>query len=179
MSRSTRDKARRNDFPVSECVTDVYVDDCKLVKSPKTGKVSLRIIFKKGEQILPVYWAPPTESFWGRYIKVESDLKEKIKTEKKRLMDCINHFFSTFNDSDDMIEARKGATGFTSYCNNLIDTARLKGLFDTALDLKTVPDVKRFVVLPKFPFFVRKKGDPQVELRYSKYEKKLFERNLR
>lgn len=179
MSRSTRDKARRNDFPVGECVTDVYVDTCKLVKSPKTGKVSLRIIFKKGEKILPVYWAPPTEQFWGKYIKVESDLKEKIKTEKKRLQDCIDHFFSTFNDSGDMIDARQNAKGFISYCNNLIESATSNGMFETALDLKTIPDVKKFVTLPKFPFFVRKKGDSQIELKYNRYENKLFENNLR
>lgn len=179
MSRSTRDKARRNDFPIDECVSDVYVDSCKLVKSPKTGKVSLRIIFKKGEQILPVYLAPPTERFWSRYIKVESDLKEKIKTEKTRLNDCINHFFSTFNDSDDMIAARKGAKGFTSYCHNLIESATANGMFETPLDLKTVPDVRKFVNIPKFPFFIRKRGDSEIELKYSRYEKQLFEKNLR
>lgn len=151
-----------NNFPIGEEVPGCVLSEFKYF-SNGTDK-GVIVSFKNNNKVLVSTIKLPKKANF-EYLK-------EYNNEANRVKSWVESILYAYLDGNEMAEIiRDCSNSFESYVGMANKALLEKRAFSTPVLLKTLLNRSKEVVLPRYPFFVKKEGDTRIKLSYTPYEK--------
>lgn len=169
-------------FPVSSCVNDVTLRECKMEELGTTGINAMMFYWERNvdgvnqvlrQSIIEIN----KENILDRASNNGQNGPEELEKQEIRFKSKITHICSGFGiTKESIVENTSSVTSFkqlgSAICS-LINNANT----DQKFFMKTVVNKKGYVETAAFPNFIQKMSDGICNMKYSKYELEMIEKN--
>jgi high-affinity Fe2+/Pb2+ permease len=162
----------KNDMPIQPAVYG-----CTL-QNVSVNPTYVDFTFKgpNGESLNHRVFKPNKDYFKDKY-KDQRKATKEFKKEGENVLNWIGKLFATYLSHEDLIDARTYSSGFQEFLETLKEKLYKVNFSNIKVVLKTMPDKRVGVSLPRFgDFIVKDKGVP-VNFYLSQYDRDLYRAN--